>query len=566
MKFSDLKHSNIFQVISSFLVCILIASILTPSLDEAREFEVSQTDIQYYEALPNLTVRRPRVQEVDQRANFQYSEKQMAGRQFSFLLSQNEVGHKETLLFLPIVNGPALAFFNGVQIGKGQSSMAWNFGSFSQSLEVQIPKEYYHPGANRIDIIVAENSSHTGVPIFILGEATQISPISTAFDRWQSRLAFVAIGCGILLLFVSLFGALIAPQGRLFYLVALAMLIVITPFVFEASSLPGGKTAAFAKGLQFAFVFGIGAYIFWQTKRLPYRGLIVGGALFAVIAFIYVLSYIALPTRAAYPISAITLSILWPLPFYLIATVIIASTSYLERQAQFNNAKLDVIDARNALSESERKLTAEIENRVLYEERQRIMRDVHDGFGGNLLSLLLKVRSETTTMETVEEEIQNSLHDLRLVVDALDHAGEKLTPALMTFRSRAQNILSGSSIELIWKQEEDLNAQFDDPRIVLNIYRFLQEALSNIIRHANAKVATISISKDMETGSLVFSVSDDGRGLTEKTNYSGKGMSNLRVRAEAVDGSLYIGPNIDENGTLVRLSIPFGATASLQNQ
>jgi signal transduction histidine kinase len=113
--------------------------------------------------------------------------------------------------------------------------------------------------------------------------------------------------------------------------------------------------------------------------------------------------------------------------------------------------------------------------------------------------------------------------------------------------------------------EIDLGPEHDrrrlDAELESTIYRVVQEALTNVSRHAQATRAIVSVS---ERDGIVFAtVTDDGRGLPDAEHLGprgdglegGFGMSGMRERAELVGGELALAPS-PAGGTVVRLSVP----------
>jgi len=141
------------------------------------------------------------------------------------------------------------------------------------------------------------------------------------------------------------------------------------------------------------------------------------------------------------------------------------------------------------LDEKSQLVAQEMQRSAVLEERQRMMRDIHDGIGGQLLSLMLRVRSGNLNPDETARGIKQSLSDLRLVVDSADHLGGDLMSALATFRSRAQQQLAAAGIRLEWTFTDDLSGRFQSTSKTLDLYRFMQEAVTNIVRHSNASAA-----------------------------------------------------------------------------
>jgi signal transduction histidine kinase len=87
----------------------------------------------------------------------------------------------------------------------------------------------------------------------------------------------------------------------------------------------------------------------------------------------------------------------------------------------------------------------------------------------------------------------------------------------------------------------------------LSLFRILQEALNNILRHAHAAHVQIVISCD--AAALDLEINDDGKGFLKKGTVSGLGLKNIYTRAEAAGGRAYIASGPGE-GTLLSVHIP----------
>ncbi len=203
------------------------------------------------------------------------------------------------------------------------------------------------------------------------------------------------------------------------------------------------------------------------------------------------------------------------------------------------------------------RLKSEIERRAVLEERQRFTRDMHDGIGGQLLSLLLKARSGDVAMDEVERDVAQSLNDLRLVAASLDGADDGFVVSLHSFRERASDQLLAAKIVLDWQEDERVALIDYGPRETLDVLRVVQEAITNIIRHAQAGRVMVSISVDNAKARLIISVTDDGIGLgADVADSSGKGIKNMRVRAARLGGSLSLSQADGGSGAVLRLSLP----------
>jgi len=187
---------------------------------------------------------------------------------------------------------------------------------------------------------------------------------------------------------------------------------------------------------------------------------------------------------------------------------------------------------------------------VALEERQRIVRDMHDGVGGNLLGLQMQLRHGQPTLRRVEEQVSASLADLRLMVDALDAPEAALSEALMAFERRLREQLQGAGIDLHFDVALDAHDPVLGTRVSLHLLRLLQEAVSNAYRHAHPRQLHIAARSD--AGQVQLRVSDDGVGIAQGAPL-GRGLSSMRARAAEIGARLEILPT--RPGTEVRVTL-----------
>lgn len=192
-----------------------------------------------------------------------------------------------------------------------------------------------------------------------------------------------------------------------------------------------------------------------------------------------------------------------------------------------------------------------LQREVMLVERQRIVRDMHDGIGGQLLGLMMQVRSGGATPLEVEQGLQASIADLRLIVDSMDSAEEGLADTLRAFEHRVRSQIEAAGIALDFSAEVD--EQIDlGPRPTLQVLRILQEAVTNAMRHSGAKRIAVAAVAPVE-GPIRMTVSDDGTGLPD--NYRrGRGLTSMETRARLLGGELVIAT--DAAGTCLTLEVP----------
>jgi signal transduction histidine kinase len=198
------------------------------------------------------------------------------------------------------------------------------------------------------------------------------------------------------------------------------------------------------------------------------------------------------------------------------------------------------------------------QQQVLSEERERIMRDMHDGVGSHLVSVMMMLQQQDNIMhDPIREKVQLSLTDLRFVIDSLDPVLDDLATLLGMMRARLHEQLESAEIELEWDVNELPELSEISPRRSLHIMRIVQEAVTNVIKHSQAKKMKLSTS--INSDEIYIEVIDFGRGIDTNMpeNKIGRGVKNMKYRAEQIGASLELVST--EDGTRIRLGIPLGS-------
>jgi signal transduction histidine kinase len=190
-------------------------------------------------------------------------------------------------------------------------------------------------------------------------------------------------------------------------------------------------------------------------------------------------------------------------------------------------------------------------------ERDRMMRDMHDGIGSQLITTLDAVERGSLRPAEVGALLRGCLDDLRLMIDSLDPHEDSLASALANLRWRLEPRLSAAGIKVRWEVDDGLPAM--SPGAVLQVLRVVQEAITNVLKHARATGLRIA-AQGLPDGGLRLEVEDDGQGCAlAPVGTAGRGLGNMRTRARQLGGSLDVAPGSDGRGTCVRLEVPVPA-------
>lgn len=193
--------------------------------------------------------------------------------------------------------------------------------------------------------------------------------------------------------------------------------------------------------------------------------------------------------------------------------------------------------------------------RATFDERQRLTQDMHDGLGLQLNAALRAVESSDEARRDVAGVLRACLDELRLIVDASSNEEGDLLPRLATLRMRLQPRLEAAGLRVEWRMEE-FPPQFRLPlEATIQVLRIVQEALNNVLKHAQAR--RIQISARATPQAVVLEVRDDGRGFDTAAATIGRGLGGMQRRAMKAGVGLQI--ESSEGGTCVRITLPLTA-------
>lgn len=187
------------------------------------------------------------------------------------------------------------------------------------------------------------------------------------------------------------------------------------------------------------------------------------------------------------------------------------------------------------------------------EERQRIMRDLHDGLGSQLFILLSRVERGAVQTRELSQSLRACIADMRLSLDALATHDAGLESALADFLYRWRPMLVEAGIQPSWHLDMADPPDWISAHATLQVLRLLQEALTNVIKHAGADAVRVNIAA--QAGLLTIEVIDNGRGFAVQPGHdAGRGLLNMQARAKALNATFSV--TSGDTGTRLRLELP----------
>ncbi len=217
----------------------------------------------------------------------------------------------------------------------------------------------------------------------------------------------------------------------------------------------------------------------------------------------------------------------------------------------------------DALQEStmnNHQLTQQIIN-LQEDERKRLARDIHDEIGQYLTAIhvdasailatnkLLIAKESAKAISSVTRQMMLTIHDLlqRLRPRVLDELGLGLALAELAHHWRERN----SNIILIHSISNKLGDV--DESVAVTAYRIMQECLTNVSKHADARRLNIQVTHDDDY--IMLEIEDDGRGFELNSRFSGYGLAGMRERVQGLMGTMQIASQ-HGMGTSIKVRLP----------
>lgn len=176
--------------------------------------------------------------------------------------------------------------------------------------------------------------------------------------------------------------------------------------------------------------------------------------------------------------------------------------------------------------------------RTQAKERELLLRDVHDGFGSQLVTAHMLVKATQLKQAEIESLLQECIDDLYLVIDISSHTVEYFHDVLLDFQTRVSRRLMANPTRLHWDFAKE-NWPHVSKANALQILRILQEGLNNALKHSKSQNIWISAGFDLPSQLMRLTIVDDGVGLTVNTQFE-RGLKNMTERARKLGGEVKV--------------------------
>ena len=202
-------------------------------------------------------------------------------------------------------------------------------------------------------------------------------------------------------------------------------------------------------------------------------------------------------------------------------------------------------------------LSDQLRRLAIVEERDRIAMDLHDGIIQSIYAIGIKLeisRSKLVNNPELDAQIVSTTQDLNRVIEDLRRYIDDLNVGVnytVSLQEQIQEIAGGFSE--VWRGRLIMDVARGFTHLtearVHTIIQVLREALSNIVRHANATEVYVDLHETLSR--LTLTISDNGQGFDADQVSKGHGLQNMRRRIKQLDGTIELTSRHNRGTTLV---------------
>lgn len=227
-----------------------------------------------------------------------------------------------------------------------------------------------------------------------------------------------------------------------------------------------------------------------------------------------------------------------------------AQRELAKKQEEINKQKVTTLKQEQELD----LIKASIEGQD--EERKRIAQELHDSIGGNLAGIKLQFASmdgDSEKLKNITGQIDETYQLVRDISHTLIPKKFRQNAFTDLIRAYYKTITSASELEVGFYPHPENEINSIDEKYQMEVYKIIQELMTNTIKHAEATNIDIHLSIIENELSLLFE--DNGKGFNQNISKEGIGFENIKNRVNELSGILHI-DSVLKRGTVVSIEIP----------
>jgi two-component system NarL family sensor kinase len=222
------------------------------------------------------------------------------------------------------------------------------------------------------------------------------------------------------------------------------------------------------------------------------------------------------------------------------------------------NQMAENLKLKNEQLESEKNIRYSLILDTQEKERERLSRELHDNLGQLFTALKLNLENYKEYATEHKDYIDKSITLVDTAIDDIRRISNDLMPSILkefgllyAIENLKSNLEKQSSFNINMLIDESII--IDDRKNSVYIFRIIQEAVNNSIKHSNASDINVTMQKKADI--IYLKIEDNGIGFDTKTITFGNGLFNIKERVRAINGEIAIESSANE-GTKIIIKIP----------
>ena len=287
--------------------------------------------------------------------------------------------------------------------------------------------------------------------------------------------------------------------------------------------------------------------VVWTTVRRPTPERVLMCSVFAILIVVGLHDFLGVRLLGSFRLPNAGFSIA-PYGFMVFSTamMIVVVSRYVSADRALRGAsdelRLKLGEQRVELGVLQQRASHQAAMEAVDQERTRILRDMHDGMGARLVSLLSMVKAQPNDALSIEREIRAALTEMKLTVDSLQPVEGDITSVLASLRYRLDPVVSASGKRLTSVIEPLPDMPWLTPASIRHVQAIVLESVTNAIHHAQGR--DVSIAAHLLGDDICVEIVSNTGDKSVPTDWQtrGQGIASLRRRAEELHGRLEVTP------------------------